>query len=85
MIAGAGVLATAENPDNAARFLRFMLSPVAQQYFASQTFEYPLVEGVNTQRVLVPLADIVKPDLSAGDLVDLQGTQELLQEAGVLP
>ena len=85
MVAGAGVLATAENPDNAARFLRFMLSPVAQQYFASQTFEYPLVEGVNTQRVLVPLADIVKPDLSAGDLVDLQGTQELLQEAGVLP
>ncbi len=85
MVAGAGILSTAENPDNAARFLHFMLSPVAQQYFAGQTFEYPLVEGVNTQRVLVPLTDIIKPDLSAGDLVDLQGTQELLQETGVLP
>ena len=49
------------------------------------TFEYPLVEGVKTQRVLVPLADIVKPELTAGDLVDLKGTQSLLQDAGVLP
>ena len=64
-----------------------MLSPVAQQYFAGQTFEYPLVDGVKTARsqLLVPLADIVKPDLTAGDLTDLTGTQALLQETGVLP
>ena len=85
MVAGAGILASAENTENARRFLEFMLSPVAQQYFAGQTFEYPLVEGVKTQRVLVPLADIVKPELTAGDLVDLKGTQSLLQDAGVLP
>ncbi len=85
MVAGVGILATAENKDNAQRFLDFMLSPVAQQYFAGQTFEYPLVEGVNTQHVLVPLTDIVKPDLTAADLVDLEGTQKLLQAAGVLP
>ena len=54
MVAGAGILATAENRDNAERFMQFMLSPVAQQYFASQTFEYPLVKGVKTQRVLIP-------------------------------
>ena len=85
MVAGAGILASAENPANAQRFLEFMLSPVAQQYFAGQTFEYPLVEGVNTQRMLTPLTDIVKPDLTAGDLVDLKGTQTLLRDAGVLP
>ena len=85
MVSGAGILASAENAENARRFLEFMLSPVAQQYFAGQTFEYPLVEGVKTQRVLVPLADIVKPELTAGDLVDLKGTQSLLQDAGVLP
>ncbi len=85
MVAGAGILSSAENEENARRFLEFMLSPVAQQYFAGQTFEYPLVAGVKTQRVLVPLADIVKPDLTAGDLVDLKGTQTLLQDAGVLP
>ena len=85
MVAGAGILSSAQNTGSAERFLQFMLSPVAQQYFASQTYEYPLVEGVNVQRVLIPLADIVKPDLTAGDLVDLEGTQKLLQDTGVLP
>ena len=45
LVAGAGILETAENRDNAERFLKFMLSKVGQQYFAGQTFEYPLVEG----------------------------------------
>lgn len=85
MVAGAGILTDAENGENAERFLKFLLSPVAQQYFAGQTFEYPLVEGVKTQRILVALDDIVKPDLTAGDLTDLTGTQALLQETGVLP
>lgn len=85
MVSGAGILNTADNPENAERFLQFMLSPVAQQYFAAQTFEYPLVEGVKTQHVLVALDEIVKPDLTAGDLTDLAGTQALLQDTGVLP
>ena len=85
MVAGAGILASAENGENAERFLQFMLSPVAQQYFTGQTFEYPLVDGVKTQHVLIPLADIVKPDLTASDLGDLAGTQALLQDTGVLP
>ena len=85
MVAGAGILSSAENRDNAERFLQFMLSPVAQQYFTGQTFEYPLVEGVRTQHVLVAMEEIVKPDLTAGDLTDLAGTQALLQDTGVLP
>ena len=85
MVAGAGILSSAENRENAEGFLRFMLSPVAQQYFAAQTFEYPLVDGVRTQHVLVELDNIVKPDLTAGDLTDLAGTQTLLQDTGVLP
>ena len=85
MVAGAGILSSAENRDNAERFLQFMLSPVAQQYFTGQTFEYPLVEGVRTQPVLVAMEEIVKPDLTAGDLTDLAGTQALLQDTGVLP
>ena len=85
MVSGAGILSSAENRENADRFLKFMLSPVAQQYFASQTFEYPLVEGVRTQHVLVALDEILKPDLTAGDLTDLAGTQALLQDTGILP
>ena len=85
MVAGAGILESSENKENAERFLEFMLSTVAQQYFAGQTYEYPLVEGVNTQRGLVPLADIAQPSIPMKDLVDLEGTQQLLRETGVLP
>ena len=85
MVSGAGILATAENAENAHRFLNFVLSTVGQQYFASQTFEYPLVEKVKTQRVLVPFSEINSPQIVASGLADLAGTQALLHETGVLP
>ena len=56
-----------------------MLSTVGQQYFAGQTFEYPLVEGVKTPRVLVPLPEINQPNIQIKDLGDLKGTQDLLR------
>ena len=85
MVAGAGVLAASENKEVAQRFLEFMLSKVGQQYFAGQTFEYPLVEGVNTPRVLTPLSGFSHPDIPIKDLGDLKGTQDLLRRAGVTP
>ena len=85
MVAGAGILETSENGDNAEKFVDFMLSQVAQRYFAGQTFEYPLVEGVNTSRLLVPLDETSRPDILPGDMADLEGTVKLLQETGVLP
>ena len=85
MVAGAGILSTSDQAEQAEWFLAFMLSPVAQQYFASQTFEYPLVDGIKTHRDLLPLAQINKPEISVGDLTDLTGTQRLLREAGIVP
>lgn len=85
MVAGAGILATSKNGALAEKFLGFMLSQVGQQYFASQTFEYPLVEGVQTPRALVPLAEINSPSVPSNSLVDLQGTQDLLRRSGVIP
>jgi iron(III) transport system substrate-binding protein len=87
MVAGAGRLASGQNEENGLRFLQFMLSTPAQQYFAGQTFEYPLVEGVVTQAGLPPLADLEASALAVdmADLADLQGTVSLMQEVGVLP
>ena len=85
MVAGAGILETSENRGNAEKFLSFLLSEVGQQYFASQTFEYPLVDNVKVQRVLTPLADINAPDIALAGLADLEGTHELLRETGILP
>lgn len=85
MVAGAGVLSTGDNKTNAQRFIEFMLSLVGQQYFASQTYEYPLVEGVNTQRGLTPIQEINNPGISPRELADLEGTQALLRQVGITP
>ena len=84
LVAGGGILRNAENKDNAERFFNFMLSKVAQQYFAGQTYEYPLVEGVNTNRLLTPLDEINNPDVDMASLEDLAGTQMMLRDLGIL-
>jgi len=85
MVSGVGILNNTPHRAAAEKFVDFMLSTVAQQYFASVTFEYPVVEGVRTDRLLLPLADINAPRIDLADLADLAGTQTLLQAAGVLP
>jgi iron(III) transport system substrate-binding protein len=55
IVAGAGVLNTADNPEAAESFVEYLLSEEAQQYFADETFEYPLIEGVDTAEGLPPL------------------------------
>ncbi len=76
---------TSKNVEAAEKFLEFMLSPVAQQYFASQTFEYPLVDGVRIETGLLPLSEIEVPDIDLSNLADLKGTLDLLRETGALP
>lgn len=83
-VAGAGILTTAANPGAARAFVDFLLAGESQAYFASETFEYPLVEGVAQPRGVPPLADIDSPAIDLSDLADLDGTLELMQEAGVL-
>jgi len=84
MVAGASRIATGANEGNALKFIDFLLSPVAQQYFATQTFEYPLVEGVVTPRELTPLSELNALDVDLADLADLQGTAELLVDLGIV-
>lgn len=86
MVSGAGILENADNAENAQRFVDFLLSLPAQQYFASQTFEYPLIENVTTVSNLPPLAelDAVAIDIPLGDLADLQGTQDMLIDLGII-
>lgn len=84
LAAGAGVLDTAENPEAGREFLEFALSGEAQQYFADETYEYPLVEGVEINEQLPSLSEVQGPKVDLSDLDDLGGTLELLQETGAL-
>lgn len=83
-VAGAGIVNTAGNPAAAQAFVDFLLSDESQQYFATETNEYPLVGGVSANPDLPPLAEIDSPDIDLSDLADLEGTLRLIQEAGVL-
>ncbi len=84
IVAGAGILETAENPQAARSFIQYMLSDEAQQFFADETFEYPMIEGVQAAEGIGALSEIQSPDVNLGNLDDLEGTLELLQETGVL-
>jgi len=86
MVSGAGVLKSAANPENAQKFVNFLLSLPGQQYFAAQTVEYPLVEGVSTTAGLPPLAelDAVALDIDLAQLADLAGTQAMLLDLGII-
>ena len=85
LVSGVGILGSADNPENAEAFVRFLLSAVGQQYFAGSTFEYPMVDEVRPSILLTPLEEIAQPDITLADLSDLAGTQALLQEVGALP
>ena len=84
LTAGAGVMRTSENMEQGERFIRFLLSPETQEYFASETFEYPLV-GDPDQEGLLALDQLDPPDIDLSDLSDAQGTLDLLRETGILP
>jgi iron(III) transport system substrate-binding protein len=84
-VAGAGILSSSDAESSARRFIEFLLHPDSQRYFAQETFEYPLVTGIDGPAGAPPLDQIQTPDIDLSDLSDLQGTLSLLTETGVLP
>jgi iron(III) transport system substrate-binding protein len=83
-VAGVGILPTAKNPVAAQAFVDFLLTTESQEFFATQTHEYPLVDGVPAEEALPPLTEIESPDIDLSDLSDLEGTLQLMQAAGVI-
>lgn len=84
-VAGVGILQTGANQEAAQQFIEFLLSTEAQQYFATQTNEYPLTSAeIEINPMLKPLSEIVTPDIELSNLSDLQGTLTMLQDVGAL-
>ena len=83
-VAGVGQLASSEHPKETEELIDFLLGTEAQEFFTETTKEYPLVEGIEPDPDLVPLAEIEQPDVELSELGDLQGTLELLEESGAL-
>jgi iron(III) transport system substrate-binding protein len=83
-VSGVGVLAGSADDPQAQEFVQYMLSPAAQEYFAEETAEYPLIAGVATVPGLVPLDQLQGPDIDLGDLASLPVTIEMIQQSGLL-
>lgn len=83
-VAGLGILTSARQGDAARKFTDFVLAKPQQEYFANETGEYPLADGVPQDPSLPALGDIQQPNVDLADLADLKGTLALLQDAGVL-
>ena len=83
-VAGAAILQGTENQAAAEQFIAFLLGDTSQQYFSSETFEYPLVRGISPDQQLPPLESIQTPEIDLSKLEDLQGTLRLLQDLGIL-
>jgi iron(III) transport system substrate-binding protein len=82
-VAGVGVVDTTDDEEEAQQFVDYLLSEDAQAYFAEETKEYPLVEGIETDAALPPLEELDPPAIDLSDLDTLAETQTMIQEAGL--
>ncbi|GAA1118145.1 iron ABC transporter substrate-binding protein [Arthrobacter flavus] len=83
-VTGAGILSNAAQDADALKFVEFLVSAEAQQYFVDETFEYPLADGIDAPEGLPALDSLVNPDLDLSDLESLEQTQDLLSKHGLI-
>lgn len=83
-VAGVAILDTARDREAAEDLATYLLGEDAQTYFATETFEYPLVPGVPVAGPQRPISQLHLPPLDLNDLWDLDGTLRLLQDVGAL-
>lgn len=84
LVSAAGVTATSEKQADAERFVEYLLSDGAQEYFAEETFEYPLVTGVDPVEQLPPLSDLPVTRLELDRLGDdLDTTLDMIRNSGL--
>lgn len=80
----AGITTKGEGNPAALAFVEYLLSEHGQSYFATETYEYPMVEGVPDPEGIPPLEDLEGPQIDLTDLESLDETQALLTELGLL-
>ena len=85
-VAGIGLLKSSDNEKTALKFIEYLLSAKAQQYFVSEVFEYPVIEGVIPNAKLLPLGDLLKivPTFDLNEMDDLEGTIKLLRRVDIM-
>lgn len=83
-VTGAGILAAHALDQDAWDLVAFLVSDEAQRYFVEQTYEYPLVPGIEAPEGLPALGDLAIANFDLSDLRTLKLTQTLLQKYGLI-
>jgi iron(III) transport system substrate-binding protein len=86
-VAGAGVLSSSDQGDDAERFVEFLLSDEGQRFYVEEAeeAEYPLVAGIEPKPGLPPLDELDGPDVDLTSFgTEHEATVELLRETGYL-
>ncbi|WP_425523692.1 Fe(3+) ABC transporter substrate-binding protein [Rhizobium setariae] len=82
-ISGMALAKYAPNKDNAVKLMEFLTTPKAQEIYADQVFEYPVLPGAQPSEVVksfgeihadaLPISDLAKFRKKASELVDKVG------------
>lgn len=86
MVTGAGQLKTSDNVAAAHQFLSFLLSKHAQKFAAESVHEYPVIREVELPDYMLGAekAFELSPEYDYEQLKQLEGTLNLLREAGLI-
>ena len=85
IITAATVTNASDDADLANRFIAYLLSEAAQQYFSNETLEYPLAAGVAPAAVLPPLGGLEIGSIDFDALGDgFARSTEIIEASGIL-
>ncbi len=81
-LAGAGAVS---NAAGATELIAFLLDDESQRYFAEETYEYPLVAGVEAAAGLQPLAELRSPSVDFAEVSEaLEATLVAINSSGLM-
>jgi len=83
-VSGAQIIEGTGDVELAENFVRHLLSAEAQEFFATRTFAYPTIPGVDPVGGLPTIDELNPPDIDLAELAETGPTLELLNETGIL-
>jgi len=83
-VAGALAIQGTEKQELVNLFIRHLLSAEAQEFFATVAYSYPMIPEVEPVGDLPTIDELSPPDFDLAALADVQATNDLLRDTGVL-
>lgn len=85
-VSGAAILRSSKQPEEAQRFIAFLVSKPVQDMLGESDidYEYPLAKGVKPNKLLKPFDQLQPPKVTMAQLGDDQPAAQLLRQAGLI-